>query len=287
MTELTRRAALRTVSAGALGLAGCIAPDGPDDSETDSDGTDSDDGTDPADESDVALDGATVTTTRTDCGSPEDERVTVAVTDGTVTVAGVTPAPNPCQEAVLEGASVTDGHLSLTVGVQETRQQGDCIQCTGRIDYEVRVDHDAVERVTVDHVEGEQHTVESTAFADEIASPSVRSSTIETTDTSCSSGDEDRVDAERKDSTLVVTGTLPANDPCHEAALEEVGITNDRLSIRVGVQSDGTEACIKCIGAVTYTARVELDGIEALDSVRVDHEGAGTHGMEWESESTR
>lgn len=277
MRELTRRGALHgAVSAGVLGLAGCISDGDGDETGAENGSTDDDD-----ERSDVTLDGVTITTTDTDCGSADDENVTVAVTDGTVTVAGVTPAPNPCHEAVLDAASLTDGHLSLAVGVQET-ERTNCIQCTGRVDYEVRVDDGTVERVTVDHRNGDTHTVDAAAFADEIPSPTVRASTIETTDTACSSGDSDQVGVERAEQTVVVTGTLPASDPCHEATLTEVGVTNDRLSVRVGVRPDGTDACIECAGAVSYTARVELDDIDALDGVRVAHEGAGTHGVGWE-----
>lgn len=298
MQEMTRREALLgTVSAGAFGLAGCIAPDGADTAGGDDSGTDGSDGNTTAgsgtDGSDGTVDdqttaGATVTTTGTDCGSADDESVAVAVSEDTLTVRGVTPAPDPCHEAVLDTAAVADGELSLTVGVETTDEEA-CIGCTGRVDYEATVELDGadVERVTVDHTEGSEMTVPRDEFVDEFPSPEVRSATIETTGTSCGSGDEGTAEIERDGDAVVVTGTLSASNPCHEAVLGDLSVSDGVLSVPVGVQSAGSGGCATCLGVVEYTARIELDDSGALDSVRIDHEGGGTFGAGWEEDQSR
>lgn len=179
---------------GATALAGCLSdssPPGSDDDgvdgSTDGDGDgetngsddgmddDVDDGTDDDadDGNDDADDGAdddefgdppeepTIETTGSDCGDPYDDFIDVTVVDGMFVVEGVTPAPNPCHEAVLEAVDDENGQYSLIVDVRSTLEEGEaCVQCHGAITYEVLApvdDPDEIERVVVDHVQGERH----------------------------------------------------------------------------------------------------------------------------------
>ena len=92
------------------------------------------------------------------CG--DEESASVSVTDDVVTIEGALTAINPCHDAVLEDVSVAGDQLVVTVGTASTGEDI-CIECIGRIEYEVTVtvaDLDAIESVRVRHESGESFT---------------------------------------------------------------------------------------------------------------------------------
>jgi hypothetical protein len=117
---------------------------------------------------------------------------------------------------------------------------------------------------------------------DEYTPDAVVDASIETVEAECSTGEDGEVEAECstgedgevevafEGASVVVEGSLPAPTPCHEAALADVEIEGDELSLRVDVRSTG-EVCVECVGAIEYEAVVELDGAITIESVRIDH----------------
>ena len=239
----------------------------------------------------------TIETIGSDCGSPDDETVQVDVIDRTVVVTGVLEAPNPCHEAVLEDVALVDGQLSLVVDVRSTLEEDEsCIQCHGAVEYVVRIEPAAgepVDRVDVEHATGDRHEIpvdfddaDGGESTNDVDSPELGSSTIETVDTDCGSAEDERIDVEPDGDTIVVTGSLPAPNPCHEAVLDDVGIEDgtDRLAVVVDVQStlDEGEVCIECVGRVDYEATIELMHGDELRSIHVDHATGGEHAVGWD-----
>lgn len=95
---------------------------------------------------------------------------------------------------------------------------------------------------------------------------------------SCASGDEDWAVVVRDDDELVITGTTPASNPCHEAVLDELDRQGDALTVVIGVEStlEEDEDCAQCVGAIAYEATVQLDA-STLDAVEVDHREGKRH----------
>jgi hypothetical protein len=87
------------------------------------------------------------------CGGADSHEVTRG--DGRVTVEGTIPASNPCHEAVLESVGLSGGSLSVVVGVQSTRDEGEvCANCIGEVTYRAEVTLEAgtsVDSVGVRH----------------------------------------------------------------------------------------------------------------------------------------
>ena len=290
---ITRRRILECATAlGTVAVAGCLGdgPAGPG-NEGGFGGNNGGNG-DPSE-----LVAKSIETTGSGCGSPNDETVQVDVSDRTVVVTGVLEAPNPCHEAVLKDVALVDGQLSLAVDVRSTLEEDEsCIQCHGRVEYVVRIEPAAgepVDMVDIEHATGDRHEI-PIAFddtdggddTDDAEFPELVSSAIETVDTDCSSGDDDRVDVESDGDTIVVTGSLSAPNPCHEAVLDDVAIEDEtgRLSLVVDVRStlDEGEVCMECVGRVDYEATIELTRADELRNVHVDHVTGGEHAVGWD-----
>jgi hypothetical protein len=105
---------------------------------------------------------------------------------------------------------------------------------------------------------------------DEYTPDAVVDASIETVEAECSTDEDGEVEAAFEGASVVVEGSLPAPTPCHEAALADVEIEGDELSLRVDVRSTG-EVCVECVGAIEYEAVVELDDAITIESVRIDH----------------
>jgi len=105
---------------------------------------------------------------------------------------------------------------------------------------------------------------------DEDTPDAVVDASIETVEAECSTGEDGEVEAAFEGASVIVEGSLPAPTPCHEAALADVEIEGDELSLRVDVRSTG-EVCVECVGAIEYEAVVELDDAITIESVRIDH----------------
>lgn len=106
--------------------------------------------------------------------------------------------------------------------------------------------------------------------------PSVRDHSVETVETTCSSGESTGIDVSFGEEAVDIDGVARTSNPCYEATIESAAVTSGELRVTVGfVREDG--ACADCVGAVTYAATVDLDTTDSLDTVVVTHreDGAG------------
>ena len=103
--------------------------------------------------------------------------------------------------------------------------------------------------------------------------------TIQTVDSECASGDSDTADATFVDSGAEIEGTLGAPNPCHEAALEDVTLEGDTLSVVIGVESTD-EICVECVGRIEY--RAQIDASEPVATLVVDHVDGERHRFDQE-----
>lgn len=97
-----------------------------------------------------------IRTNSADCASAGNQAASINSRDGTVIVAGILSAPNPCHSASLASAEYDADADRLTVSVEavEDEDAAMCTECVGAIDYnaeigfsgglpgEVRVNHD-------------------------------------------------------------------------------------------------------------------------------------------------
>lgn len=87
----------------------------------------------------------------------------------------------------------------------------------------------------------------------------VRGHDVRTTNTDCFSGAQS-VTATLSDGTLVLGGVIKAGTPCHVATVESASAKRRTVEVTVGVESDGSGACVQCVGSVEYEATLEYDG---------------------------
>lgn len=273
---MRRRTLLTALSGTAAGLAGCVGAGLPTD---DDDPDDSDDG----DRDDPVIPpGASIRTLATDCGGSDDAWVEVGREGDQFVIDGMTPAPNPCHEAIVPELDLVDGALEVTLGVASTLEDGvGCVQCQGAVRYELRVDVDpeTIDDVTVHHQHGETHRIDPDG-----EEPSVTEATIETTNADCGTGEDGGVEVDQDGSQIRITGTRPSPNPCHRATLEEASIADRALRLTVDVASslDEGEGCIECVGQLEYDVTVELEAATLVDRVTVTHVAAGTHTISWD-----
>jgi len=106
--------------------------------------------------------------------------------------------------------------------------------------------------------------------------PTVRDHSVETVDTTCSSGESTGIDVSFGETAVEIDGVARTSNPCYEATVESASVTGGELRVGVGFdREDG--ACSDCVGAVTYAATVEMETTEGVDTVVVTHgeDGAG------------
>ena len=320
MTEYTgsidRRTVLASSAIAITGLAGCVTDDIDDENGTGGPGeNDNDDNGNgnagPSD--DPAIESASIETTGTDCGDPDDDSVTEFSPDeDSVDVEGVLPAPNPCHAATLEAASVDGEKLALTIDVeQDLPDDEECVECHGAVEYvvsvglaedieitELHVDHAtggsigiAEERVTDrdDSSEERDDAEEDGDHEDdsgvEEGHHEIGSKSIETIDTDCGSTGDATVTPETD--RVVIDGTIVASNPCHEAVLSGAAVSGDELRVAIDVEStlEPDEVCIECVGAIEYRVIVEVTDAKQLSSVHVDHVDGGSYATGWDSVS--
>ena len=294
MKKITRRDALISSAAiGSLAVSGCLSRG---EGGVPGNGSGGGNGDENSDGLDSGIVDASIETTGSDCGSPDDDQIDAVRGEESITVTGVLPAPNPCHEAVLESSELEDGVLSFVVDVKDaTTDDEECIQCHGAIEYEVRFelgDVSAVETVAVDHVTGERHEIEPESGSDTDdstngSSPTIIDDSIETVDSDCGSDSDDWIEVDPGEETILVQGVLSASNPCHEAVLEDVAIEETRLSLVVDVRStlEEGDVCVECVGSIAYEALIGVTDADALDSVHVDHVTGGEHVVSWDSAS--
>lgn len=105
--------------------------------------------------------------------------------------------------------------------------------------------------------------------------PTVAGHSIVTTGATCQSDpDGDRVEVDFGADGVVIDGVAPAPNPCHEARIETASI--DAGDLRVGIGFDRVkDVCIECVGAISYTATVDVEPADAIETVTVEHGESG------------
>lgn len=115
--------------------------------------------------------------------------------------------------------------------------------------------------------------------------PSIEASGIETTGSDCASGDADEAELV-SGAAVTVRGTIRAGNPCHDAVLTDVALESGTLTLTIGVESLD-QICMQCVGAIDYEATVEVDDVDALADVVVEHEGGDSHAFTWDAAAER
>lgn len=168
---MRRRRFVASVSALAVGLAGCTAERGetPAGSETptvDSTGTEtpasSPSPTATRAEEDVrpTVQNHSVETVETDCLNDDATGIDVSFAETSVAVDGVAETPTPCYEARVDSARVTGGELRVGLAFDDDGSDV-CVECVGRLTYSVTITldtTDGVDAVTVTHGDTAQFT---------------------------------------------------------------------------------------------------------------------------------
>lgn len=108
--------------------------------------------------------------------------------------------------------------------------------------------------------------------------PVVAGHSIVTTDASCQSDpDGDRVEVDFGADGIVIDGVASAPNPCHQARIETATVEADELRVSIGFEQVA-DVCIECVGAISYTATVDVDPADTIETVIVDHGETGeTH----------
>jgi hypothetical protein len=110
----------------------------------------------------------------------------------------------------------------------------------------------------------------------------VENSSITHRGSDCAGPDPDTVTVVADGSTYTIEGRLPANIPCYEAELVDVGVADGTLSLTIDIVETRTddEGCVDCEGQVDYEATVEVSESTTVDTVSVTHETGETHTVE-------
>lgn len=304
MEEFTRRDALAgAATLGAITVAGCVADDSNNETAGGQNGNESDDSKlnngstnesdDGGGETTLSVVESGIETTGTGCAGDGDSAA-LTVESETVTVDGTLTAGNPCHEATLETAEVTDGNLSVVVDVAAVDET--CVDCVGEINYEATLEVSgatAVEDfdgVTVEHVDGTTFALEDGSLVardapsgdpdGDAADTGIVDQSIETVEATC--GGRNTHESTVEGNSVTVDGTFSVSNPCHEATLGGVSLDNGTLSVDVGARSTlgDDEICPQCIGEVTYRVEVTLADGTTVDNVSVNQLSAGSAPVE-------
>lgn len=288
MTELTRRAALvGAAGAGAVALAGCVSNDDPDSEAADNP---TDDDTNTESSTDELSLTASVERVGSSCAMSDSGEATVFLDDDEFVISGELPAPTPCYDPELTAHSFADGTLSVTVDVVAQSDEA-CADCRGSVYYEARLSGpspDDVEQVSVSHANGQSYEVPA-ADIDQ-GPPAVRGATLtETTSESRGSGARGRAEVtlpESETGAVTIDGAIPTEHPHYEAVMKEATVHGTTLRVAVGVESTREEGTMGTmpLGIVEYTASVDVEHPDGLDSVTVEHPN-GSYGSSWASSS--
>jgi hypothetical protein len=108
---------------------------------------------------------------------------------------------------------------------------------------------------------------------------------IETTESSCASGEGDSATVGVDAGAVVVDGALTAPTPCHEAVIDSAELVENVLSVVVDVaDTSGDEACPECVGAIAYEATADfspdLSDLSELTDITVEHVGGTTYTLD-------
>jgi len=82
-----------------------------------------------------------------------------------------------------------------------------------------------------------------------------------TVERACMSGNQSAT-VTWEETAVVLTGTLKASDPCHDAVFGDVSFDAEanELTAEVTLTAQDADACQSCIGGIEYEGRVEFDG---------------------------
>ena len=322
MRELTRRNALvGATSLGAVMLAGCVSDEADDGSGSgngddgdengdDGDDTGDDNGTDSGDDNgddggddngaideELELLDTTFESDEGSCSSPTGDTASLEFEGTTLRIEGSSSAPNPCHECVLESAAFEGGSLSLAVSVKSTLDEGEaCIECVGEVPYRAscefsaEVDETTFDAVTVEHKEGETHTLveagevvdrsDSEDDADDSAqeeTASVLGYQIQSADHSSSTGSSEVGDSDMEYShsgdTVTIKGWIITRTPCYDPVIYDASVEGGELVVGVSARHTAEdEVCTQVISKLSYTAEVTLAPETELADVSVAYE---------------
>jgi hypothetical protein len=308
-TVLSRSAAL-----GAALVAGCTAGETPGQGTDRGSGGNGDGSDTPSDSPTPTPDPVTVadhsiTTTRADCASGEDDGVSVTIDRdaGRVRVSGALSTPNPCHRATPSTVEYDAGSETLALDVVAVSTEDVCVECIGRVAYEATVDFGGgvPTSVVVTH-EGEPVTRTEGGSGDGPAGGSgdgvgddgsggdsgdgdgggsataVTGSSLEVTGADSSFGPDDppAVEVDFDDApAVVVTGSVLARNGCETAMLDGVRYDGEADTHAVNVVAEvppekEDAMCTQTLQGVRYRASVEFAG-GLPGTVEVAHEGEG------------
>lgn len=282
MAEISRRRLLAGGTALCVGgLAGCVSDDsnGTETGNGNGNGNGSGNGNSdgPNDRDGQSSLTTTVETLGTDCAGDQADTVDVTYGEEAITVTGITPAPTPCHEAVVEESSVGAEEFVLTVDVESDGSDG-CADCTGQVSYEVRLESDRATEISegrVYHVQGGSPGTAVEPVSTDSGEPlAVTGTTVTTQNARCRTNDSEQTTSLARDGdSVTIDGRIHTGDPCRDAVITETQTDSGDLSVSIGARStlDENEGCQQCLGEVTYSASVSLSDFSALDRVTVDY----------------
>jgi hypothetical protein len=102
------------------------------------------------------------------------------------------------------------------------------------------------------------------------------SASVERTGSDCSNPEPGRATV-FFDEEFVVSGSIPASDPCHVPELTAHSLADGTLSLTVDVTPDSGESCPDCTGIVHYEATVSGPTLDDVDRMSVSHADGETY----------
>ncbi len=314
MRELSRRDALAGATAlGTVVLAGCVS-DGSDDdgSDTTENGTgnggagngddnDAGNGDDNGADEELELLDTAFESAEGSCSSPTGDTASLEIEGTTLRINGTSPAPNPCHKCVLESATFENQSLSLAISVESTLEGNEaCIECVGEVSYEAtcefsdEIDATAFDTVTVEHEDGETHTLVETGEvveqsgnedadgdsddgSDDEESASVLGYQIQSADHDSDTGsyevNDSGMEYSQTGDTVTIDGWIVTRTPCYDPVIYDASFEDGELVVGVSARNTaGDEACMQVISKLTYTAEVTLAAETELADVSVTYE---------------
>lgn len=273
---MNRRTFLRRSSAlGALTLAGCIADD-------DTNGTNSGDTPTPDEPTSPEVVGSSIERTGKGCASAEHGQASASMNDSEMTVSfsGRIITATPCYSPTLESVEYDAESDTLTITVGAEQKDKVCVDCVGEVQFSGTVEFEGglPGDVTIVH-DGETLTAGSGSAEGSEETPTLQASSFSVIDIS-SSSPEHTADASFNpdEETVVVTGTIVGSNGCMTADVGDVNYDaeSDQLSVDVVTtkRDDAGDVCTQQLVAIDYEATFSFDG-RIPSSVSVSHDGQG------------
>lgn len=309
MRELSRRDALAGATAlGTVVLAGCVSDDGDDDSDTTGNGgagngddNDAGNGDDNGANEELELLDTAFESAEGSCSSPTGDTASLEIDGTTLRINGTSPAPNPCHKCVLESATFENDSLSLVISVESTLEGEEvCIECVGEVSYEAtcefseEIDATVFDTVTVEHEEGETHTLVETGEVVEQSgnedadgdsddgsgdeeTASVLGYQIQSADHDSDTGsyevNDSGMEYSQTGDTVTIDGWIVTRTPCYDPVIYNASLEDGELVVGISARNTAEdEVCTQVISKLTYTAEVTLAPGTELADVSVTYE---------------